>query len=81
LTSRSVGAPRMFRSQVLPLKAKRSIRVQADLAEEAATRFHPGPYEFEGGGPQMIHFEPDCSRLAAEVILSNDARGGQPASS
>jgi hypothetical protein len=42
----------MFRSQVLPLKANRSIRVQAD-----------------------------CSRLAADVILSSDARGGQPASS
>lgn len=43
----AIRFPALFGQLVEPLRARRSIRLEADLAEETATAFHRGRYAFD----------------------------------
>jgi uridine kinase len=71
----------MFDQLVLSLRDHRSVRVEADLAEETATRYrrHLSPdltltaYRIYFPA-QAIHFARDEPRAAATAVINNDPR-------
>ena len=64
----------LFTQLVLPLRNARSLRLEADFAEETATKYRRHVYRTIYFPAQRLHFRRDHPKTTATLILDNDPR-------